>query len=76
MKKKMKYVKLVRQMEGFNIWWNVIITTTQATQLFEAVKQKFEHPSIDEKVRRCKSIGWKTYYNIMTKHKWKFTSEV
>jgi hypothetical protein len=72
MKKIIMYVRKAAHEEGFYIRPSGITTTTQATQLYEAIKKKFEHPAINERIRRHESIGWKTYYNIMSKEKWRF----
>jgi hypothetical protein len=76
MKKMIKLVRLAARHEGFNIQQNATISTTQATQLYEATKAKFEYPAIHERTRRHESIGWKTYYNIMAKNRWKFVGDV
>jgi hypothetical protein len=72
MKKIIKYVRIAAHEQGFYILVNGITNTMQATQLYEAVKKKFVHPAIDEQIRRHESLGWKRYYNIMSKEKWKF----
>jgi predicted nucleic-acid-binding protein len=74
--KMIKLVRLAARQEGFNIQQNATISTTQATQLYEATKAKFEYPAIHERTRRHESIGWKTYYNIMAKNRWKFVGDV
>jgi hypothetical protein len=72
MKKIITYVRKAAHEEGFYTRPSGITTTTQATQLYETIKKKFEHPAINEQIRRHESIGWKTYYNIMSKEKWRF----
>jgi hypothetical protein len=76
MRKFIKSVRIAAQKEGFYIRPGGIKTTIQATQLFEAVKHNFEYPAINEKIRRHECIGWKTYYNIITKEKWSFVGDV
>jgi hypothetical protein len=47
----------------------------EITNTTQAVKKKLVHPAIDEQMRRHESIGWKTYYNMMSEEKWKFQGE-
>lgn len=76
MRKLMKNVIRAAQKEQFYIRPGGIKTTIQATQLYEAVRKNFEYPAINERIRRHECIGWKTYYNIMTKQKWRFVGDV
>jgi hypothetical protein len=72
-----KLVRLAACQEGLHIHQNATITTThKAIQLFEARKEKFEHPVINKRIRRHESIGWKTYCDIMAKKRWKFVGEL
>jgi hypothetical protein len=57
--KMIKLIRLAAHQEGFHIHQNATISTTQATQLYEATKAKIKHPAIHERTRRHESIGWK-----------------
>ena len=52
-------------------------TEEHAFALYNAVKHLFFFDSIKVgKIRRYESISWKTYYNNLSKRKWKLLGEV